>query len=352
MIGLLVVQGLAVAILTAASVLPFVDTKWWVIRLMDFPRVLYMVGLITAAVALLPFLRRFTWATMVLLGMAAAAFVTNAAILWPYFSNGGTAVASCPAERTFSVMIANVELGNRESAPLLTSVAEQKPDLFLAMETDDWWDKALQPLAAAMPHTVQKITGSYYGIHVFSRLPLVDPEIHAFANRDTPSVVTGVTLRTGETVTFIGMHPKPPLPGQSSLGRDAELYAAGEMLRDKAPPAILAGDLNAVPWEQSMERMRRIAGLVDPRRGYGYVASWNAKRWWAKWPLDNIFDRGGFNVISLERLAPFGSDHYPYIVRFCREPLSSFAKPAPNGDGDREDIGAAFKDAGVDPIRE
>ena len=329
------------------TVLPFVHTKWWFVRLMDFPRVLYLVGLIAAVLALLPFLRHFTRTTLVLLCAVVAAFVINAVILWPYWPSGGTAVASCPAERTLSVMIANVELGNRESAPLLKAVADRKPDLFLAMETDEWWDKTLQPIAADMPHTVQKITGSYYGIHFFSRLPLVDPTIHVFADRDTPSVVTGVTLRTSETVTFVGMHPKPPIPGQSSLGRDAELYAAGEMLRDKAPPAILAGDLNAVPWEQAVERMRRIAGLVDPRRGYGYVASWNAKRWWAKWPLDNIFDRGGFGVVSLERLDAFGSDHYPYIVRLCRETSSAFKMPATIGDDDREAIDAADKEIGV-----
>ena len=346
-IGLLCVLGIAVAALAAATFLPFVYTKWWFVRLMDFPRVLYMIGLVALGLTLLTFLRRFTWTTLVLLSAVAASLVTNVVILWPYRPSGDTTVANCPAERTLSIMIANVELGNRESAPLLKAVAEQKPDLFLAMEIDDWWDKALQPIAADMPHTVQKITGSYYGIHFFSRLPLVDPTIHVFANRDTPSVVAGVTLRNGETVTFIGMHPKPPIPGQSSLGRDAELYAAGQMLRDKAPPAIVAGDLNAVPWEQAVERMRRIAGLVDPRRGYGYVASWNAKRWWAKWPLDNIFDRGGFGVLSLERLDAFGSDHYPYTVRLCRETSSPSEKPAPVGEDDREAIDAAFKDTGI-----
>lgn len=346
-IGMLCVCGVAVTALAAATFLPFVHTKWWLVRLMDFPRVLYIVGLVAVGVALLAFLRRFTWTTVVLLSAVLAALVTNAVILWPYRPSGGTAVASCPAERTLSVMIANVELGNHESAPLLKAVADQKPDLFLAMEIDDWWNAALQPIAADMPQTLEKITGSYYGIRFFSRLPLVDPTIHVFANRDTPSIVTGVTLRTGETVTFIGMHPKPPLPGQSSLGRDAELYAAGQMLRNRASPAILAGDLNAVPWEQAVERMRRIAGIVDPRRGYGYVASWNAKRWWAKWPLDNIFDRGGFGVLSLERLAPFGSDHYPYVVRLCRDTPSIPEKPAPLGEDDRDAINAAFEATGV-----
>ena len=344
-VALLSLLGVAVAALVGGTFLPFVHTKWWFIRLMDFPRVPYIIGLAAVGLALLAFLRRFTCTTLALLTAALAALVTNAIILWPYRPSGGL-VATCPGDRTLSVMIANVELGNRESAPLLKAVKNQQPDLFLAMETDGWWDKALQPIAADMPYTMQKITGSYYGIQFFSRLPLIDPTIHYFANRDTPSVVTGVSLRNGETVTFMGMHPKPPIPGQSSLGRDAELYAAGQMLKDEAPPAILAGDLNSVPWEQAVERMRRIAGLTDPRRGYGYVATWNAKRWWVKWPLDNIFDRGGFSVMSLERLEAFGSDHYPYVVRLCRDTSSTFENPEPEGEDDREAIDAAFKEAG------
>ena len=92
-----------------------------------------------------------------------------------------------------------------------------------------------------MPHEVKRITGSYYGIHLFSRLPLVNSRARDFAGRNTQSVVTGVILRNGETILFIGLHPKPPIPDQSALGRDAELYAAALMLREGPEPAVLAG---------------------------------------------------------------------------------------------------------------
>lgn len=342
------VAVVAVALM-AVTVLPFIHTTWWVIRLMAFPRLLFGIGLMVVALALLPFVRRRPKATGALVLGVLAALATNAVVLWPYRPHAGGAAATCPADRTLSVMIANVQLGNREAGPLLAALADQKPDLFLAMETDAWWDQALRPVGADMPHAVQKITGSYYGIHFFSRLPLVDPTIHAFAGRDTPSVVTGITLRNGETVTFVGMHPRPPLPGQSSAGRDAELYAAGQLLRDKAGPALLAGDLNATPWGQAIERMRRVAGLEDPRRGYGYVASWNAKVWWARWPLDNIVDRGGFDTVSLQRLGAFGSDHFPYIVRLCRRTGATSPPPGPESDDDREAIGDARSRVGLQP---
>ncbi|MCJ2062761.1 hypothetical protein MKK63_08575 [Methylobacterium sp. J-088] len=60
-------------------------------------------------------------------------------------------------------------------------------------------------------------------------------EIRHLAGQDTPAVVTGVTLRTGEVVDFVGIHPKPPQPWQSARGRDAQLYAAAAVLRAAEP---------------------------------------------------------------------------------------------------------------------
>lgn len=97
--------------------------------------------------------------------------------------------------------------------------------------------------------------------------------IRHLAGQDTPAIVTGVTLRSGETVDFVGIHPKPPQAWQSARARDAQLYAAADVLRMRVEPGILAGDLNATPWEIAVERMARLSGLIDPRQGYGYVAT-------------------------------------------------------------------------------
>lgn len=106
----------------------------------------------------------------------------------------------------------------------------------------------------------------------------------------------------------------------SALGRDAELYAAATILRGRVEPGVLAGDLNATPWEESVGRMRRLADLTDPRAGYKYIATWNAATAWVRWPLDQILHEGGFRTVSVERLAAIGSDHFPYLARLCRTP--------------------------------
>jgi endonuclease/exonuclease/phosphatase (EEP) superfamily protein YafD len=277
----------------------------------------------------------------------AVALAVDARILWPYIPAQGFSVDECPAEHRLSVLVANVQLGNRDARSLVEAVGRVEPDLFLAMETDTWWDEALKPMLASMPYALQRITGSYYGIHLFSRLPLVNGEIRHLAGQNTPSVVTGVTLRTGEVIDFVGVHPKPPQVWQSALGRDAELYAAAEVLRERIEPGVLAGDLNATPWEIAVERTQRLAGLIDPRRGYGYVATWNAKSSWMRWPLDHVFHEGGFATLSVHRLDAFGSNHLPYLVRLCRQARGGGKFPPQERAGDVDAVNTVLAAAGA-----
>lgn len=346
-LALFCLLGLAVAAALAASLLPFIDTRWWLIRLLDFPRLPFGIATLGLLVLLLPFRRSYPGWSLVLALAALVALGADAFVLWPYRPQGGGALAdeSCPADRRLTVMISNVLLTNRRSQRLLDEVRAQKPDLFLAMEVDDWWDRRLEPLSDEMPYGATKITGSYYGIRLFSRLPLSDTAVRFLAGRDTPSIVTKVRLRDGEDATFLGMHPRPPLVGQSALPRDAELYAAADILRAVDGPAILAGDLNATPWEDAVRRTRRVAGLVSPRQGYGYVYSFDAHSWWAKWPLDQIDYKPGFKALSLQRLPHIGSDHYPYVVRLCRDPAVKPPPAAAESDDDRARIDEANRAA-------
>ncbi len=340
-----IVVAILAVLLIAVSFIPLVETYWWIVRLADFPRLQFLVALLVIGAALLFFVKRAPLATGALFIGVLAAILANATTLWPFRPSGADFVSQCAEDRQLSVMVANVLLGNRNTAPLLEMVLREEPDLFLAMETDEWWDRALSPLAQTMPHRLQKITGSYYGIHLFSRRPLVAPEILNLASPETPAIYAGVTLKSGETIDFVGLHPRPPLPFQSTLGRDAQLYAAALIIRDGEKPAVVAGDLNATPWETAVERMQRIGSLNDPRRGYGYVPTYSATSWWQSWPLDHVLHEAGFATMSLRRLGYFGSDHYPYIVRLCRVAEAQDDTPPALHEGDLRQAEAAIEAA-------
>lgn len=274
-----------------------------------------------------------------MLALMAAALGYQAFMLLPYAPLGAElAAGDCPPGTDFSVMVANVQITNDPGGRLIEIVREVEPDVLLAMETTEKWDKALAPLAKTMPHTIAHVSDSAFSIHLFSRLPLESPEIRFLAGQETPQIVTGVRLGNDKIITLYGVHPRPPSPSQSALGRDAVLYEAAFMARDSSRPAVVAGDLNATPWESATSRMREIGSLEDPRRGYGYVPTFDANSWWMSWPLDQIFHQPGFVVLSLERLPYFGSDHFPFFGRFCwiGEPVGE-SPPGP----DQEELRSA-----------
>ena len=326
---------LLVGALALVSVLPTLNTDYWVVRMADFPRlqILVLLGIVTAVALLVLWDRRLL--VLVLVGVSGAAAATHAIVLWPYRPGHGELLGECADENRVSVMVVNVLAKNRVAEPLIRLVERVNPDLFLAMETDEWWDEALAPIASFMPHTLSEIQNGFFGLHLFSRLPLHDTEVRFLAGQDTPSLHADLPLGDGSEVRFVGMHPRPPQPFQSSKPRDAQLFAAGLAMRDEEGAYVVAGDLNATPWEDATERLKRIARLVDPRYGFGYVATYNAHSWWQRWPIDQVLHSPELVPVSVERLPDVGSDHFPYQVTLCHgaEPIG---KPPALQSGDVE----------------
>jgi endonuclease/exonuclease/phosphatase (EEP) superfamily protein YafD len=305
-----------ISVLTFLALWP--SNLWWV-RMTDFPRLQYGIGLGAAVIAVV-FARRMLgqlWLVLAALGVAALLF--NAVKLSPYVFTTKQQLTACAPGRQFKVMVANVKLENHRADELLRIVRDRDPDLLLAVETTEWWDRQLSGLADEMPHSASRITGSHFGMHLLSRLPLEDTEVISPAGQDTPVIRSNITLPAGDEVRFYGIHPRPPHPGQSSVGRDALLMWAAMQTAEADRPVVLAGDLNAVPWERTVSRLQRIGGLIDPRMIFGFQPTYDAHSWWMAWPLDQILHTQDLSVIAMEVLSDFGSDHYPVEVSFCHQ---------------------------------
>lgn len=316
----------------AASLLPLLETEAWWIRALDFPRLqLGIISLLTLAVLAALFERRsvadYTAATALL-----AAVVCHAWKLAPYtemHADLALQVADCPPDSQLTVLSANVQMSSHSADHLLRIVREADPDLFLALETNERWDLELSVLTNRMPFTVQHVNSNYFGIHLFSRLPLLNPVVRFFSNDEIPAILSGVRLPNGGEVRFIGLHPRPPRVGETLAHRDAQLMSAALAAREAAPPVILAGDLNAAPWEPVMRRLLRLGALLDPRIGRGYFATFRATSWLESWPLDYVLFQDRIALRKFEVLPAFGSDHYPVLSVLCIRPDAAALQSAP-----------------------
>lgn len=226
------------------------------------------------------------------------------------------------AENRIKLVITNVLQDNRHYERLLKLIETENPDVILAVEVDDRWLAALEPLRREYPHVVARPLDNFYGMVLFSRLPLIEPRIDFLVQDDIPSIHTRIQLRSGVELVLHGLHPRPPEPvrDQPSSPRDAELVIVGRAIAGRKPqPTIVAGDLNDVAWSSTSELFVRISGLLDPRVGRGLYNSYNARNPLFRYPLDHVFHSTHFKLVRLERLPPIGSDHFPILVELQYE---------------------------------
>jgi endonuclease/exonuclease/phosphatase (EEP) superfamily protein YafD len=231
--------------------------------------------------------------------------------------------------RSLSLLISNVLETNRDSGKLRDLIRRFDPDLVLLVETDAWWVEQLRELENTHQHLLQQPQTNTYGMLLYSRYPLIEPQVRFLVEDDVPSIDAGVRLPSGEEVWLRGTHPRPPAPGEStrSTERDAELMVIAKELRGRERPSIVVGDLNDVAWSRTNDLFQKISGLLDPRVGRGFYSTFNANWPFIRFPLDHAFVSGHFRLAAFEVLPHVGSDHFPVFVRLT---LSSRSSADPN----------------------
>lgn len=143
----MLVQGVAV-ILILITLVPLSRSHLWWIRIFDYPRAQIAAGLLLAAILLIAFDSGSTTTLAIAIGTAASALYQLAQIVryTPLWSVQTLEGERPPEDVRVRILLANVLMHNRESERLVRLVEAERPDLFLAVETDDWWDERLSPL--------------------------------------------------------------------------------------------------------------------------------------------------------------------------------------------------------------
>jgi endonuclease/exonuclease/phosphatase (EEP) superfamily protein YafD len=332
-------------LLIAVTLLPLINSPRWWIRVWDYPRLQ-----VAAALALMLLAqgvvfgseeRGFGLTHSALALATACAFGWQAFSIWPY--TRAHKLQSLPAagnagDDAISVMVANVLQSNRNASGLLRILTETRPDILIAVETDRWWDSQLEVLTERYPYRVRIPQENTYGMHVFSSLELRDVCIRELVTKEIPSVRASVRLKSGRWIDLYAVHPEPPVPSQDSEERDAELLLVAREVKERARPALVAGDLNDVAWSHTTRLFQRMSGLLDPRVGRGIFATFHTGHWLVRWPLDHLFHDRRFRLRDIVVLDSYGSDHFPIFASLVFDPEAEKEAPRPRPKpGDREE---------------
>lgn len=337
-----------------ATVLPVFRSRAWWIRGWDFPRA--QVTVLGGAALGLACRAHLQGPDRWLFGLTSAAVAAQLAQMAKYTPLVPKQVVARPRDpdRTLTILTANVRMRNRSAERLVQVVRSRDPDLVLLLETDSWWAAQMESLHARYPYRVLQLQDNTYGLVLFSKLPLVDPEVRFLVQKDVPSVRAKLRLRDQREVWFYGLHPRPPmrasadgeveLPG--SAARDAELVVAGLEIKDLREPVIVAGDFNDVAWSHTTRRFQRLSRTLDPRVGRGLYSTFHARNSLLRFPLDHLFISEHFALAEFQRERDIGSDHFPLYAGLVLHPTAPADQEPPRPDVTdfqeaKEDLSAA-----------
>lgn len=309
-----IVLGLLVFLFT---VLPFIQTNAWWIRVLDFPRLQIAVLCLLVLFLLFRYLNYRKLNAQVLIALVAGALLYQMALIIPYtplYPKEAPANAVVDGENKFSILHSNVKMVNRKADQLLALVAQYNPDIVSVNEPNEWWEEQLKPLEKNYPYTLKKPLPNKYGMMLYSRLPLRDTEINFLVKEGVPSFFARVVLPSGKRFNLHCVHPEPPRPGSPTYERDTELLIIGRRLLKNREPAVVVGDLNDVAWSRTSKRFKAYSNVIDPRRGRGLFNTFNANWPLMRYPLDHFYYTRDFKLNALEKLSDIGSDHFPIFI--------------------------------------
>lgn len=356
-------------LLVVATLLPFVRSPEWWIRVFEFPRLQLAACILMTLCALAWTTAGFSsggWAPRVAAVSLALAGAYQSCRIFPYTRLGRTESVQeddADTRRTFRLVVSNVLMSNRDGERWLEVIRGADPDIVVTLESNAWWqNEVFAQLADGYPHSVEIAQEDTYGMHLYSRLPLEGTEVRRRVDDIVPSIVTTVVLEGGDRVDAYLLHPMPPRPDfqQDTDRRDAELVLVAREVaeaRDARPgrPVLVAGDLNDVAWSDTTRLFQKLSGLADPRRGRGMMSTFHADYPLLRWPLDHVFHSDDIGLVDIERLGNVGSDHFPLCVSFVVDPAAAPEQDTPDANGeDHEEAAeiveeAAEKAAGRDP---
>ncbi|MEE4199366.1 endonuclease/exonuclease/phosphatase family protein [Erythrobacter sp.] len=311
---ILIALGILAVIATLVSLLP---TDYWLVRTIDLVRepMTYFLALVFAIAVLVPTGRRGLLA--LLFGVA---ILVNIWRIWPYSGLAPTdidLVAQTAEDRCFTALSVNVKVKNTKFDQVAAQVREVNPDVLFLMETDQKWIDALEPTLANYSSVTRHPQPEAFGLVFATNLPTSKVNVVEDSNRNTPTVYATLQPVGNRSVEFIGLHPKPPLPGWNTEERDENIITAATQTPDRLPDALVMGDFNDVPWSPTTSKFRERGDWDDPRIGRGTFATFPSNLLLLGWPLDHMMVKGDLEVERFEVMPDNGSDHRAVLGRLC-----------------------------------
>lgn len=301
---------LSTALILFTTLAPLTKSQAWWIRGWDFPR-LHIALFASIALAL----GLFVLSKSVAVAMIALSLCTiyQGYRVFPFTRWATPEIALSPdikRDEQISLISANVLMENTHHDAVGDMIQQENPDVLFLMETDQAWSDALDPVLDSFDTVLRHPLDNHYGLIFATNLTAHSVETVFLSDDETPTLLAELEGPTGRFF-FVGLHPRPPVPGQDTHERDAQIRRAAQVADRERLPVVAMGDFNDVAWSRTSERFKEYGSFRDPRVGRGMLPSFDAQSWWMRFPIDQLYLTDGLALISFDRLSAGGSDHFP-----------------------------------------
>lgn len=231
---------------------------------------------------------------------------------------------------TFKLLQANLRFDNQTPEKFLALIEKEKPDIITVQEASAKWrnffqNNNLRIIGCVADNDRAGATGvilsdSFLSRYGFSSSPIVT----CYDATTTRGYVAKIKLQGDNPnhlqLDIISVHLAWPWPfGQNLQLDELENGAFRNDLETNISGRIVAGDFNSVSWSNTVSRIEK---LTNTRHVSGIGSTWLSYsfpvplRPYFGLPLDQILLSENIKLISVKRLAFFGSDHLPVLAEF------------------------------------
>lgn len=338
-----ILQGFGI-LAVVITLIPLIAADFWWIRMFDYPHIQLTLLTLTAIAAYFFRFEIRSWRDYTFMAVLIACFIFQFGKIYPYTPfapyDVGKPTEDVNEQTGFMLLTSNVLQKNKEKGLLIEEMKKLNPDIAVFTETDAKWNEAIRSgLGSDYPYKVEVPLDNTYGMILYSKLKLIDPQVKYIVDDSIPSIHTEIELRSGDKIQLHAIHPTPPMPqhNPSSSDRDAEMMKIALEAMDSEIPVVVIGDFNDVAWSSTMSMLQTIGELLDVRKGRSFYNTFNAKSMIMRWSLDHIFVSEEFRVEEINVGNDIKSDHFPFYAKLYLQPeLAEEQKPEPAGEDEIE----------------
>ncbi|NJO77771.1 MAG: endonuclease/exonuclease/phosphatase family protein [Cyanobacteria bacterium RM1_2_2] len=219
------------------------------------------------------------------------------------------------------ILLANVNIANQNYADTLDLIQSTNPDLFAIVETNqNWLDQVA--MSGVFPYSIQSPNAGNFGVALYSKFPLKPvnvPTLPASTVSRVQDYHVAATVEIDQTsVTFIAIHPPPPITAVLTNLRNQELQIVGDFVEKNPSATVILGDLNTTMWTTAYRQFEQHTNLKNARKGFGILPTWTTRLPLLFIPIDHILIGSNFTVLDIKTGKNLGSDHLPLIVELAQ----------------------------------